>query len=203
MYHERTLFIIITIVIGICCCLNFSFSSIVFLPAFSLYLYLRFLTLAPVQLRQPHPGPRRLLVKTTNFLRKYLLQPAPSYPLLDNQIFECNTEMWHNQKFTYRHDTNSTYFIDVIIFGWYRGSEKSAVQQCAEKRREEEKKEIVNVMISFSDEKKCRKVMCQRKAASGKGGKGGGWWLFALPLLLGQPLSIRVSLYTKNYDPTF
>ena len=62
MYHERTLFInaiiIITIVIGICCC--FSFSSIVFLPALSLYLYLRFLTLAPVQLRQPHHSPRRL-----------------------------------------------------------------------------------------------------------------------------------------------
>ena len=35
---------------------------------------------------------------------------------------------------------------------------------------EEEEKEIVNVMISFRDKKKCRKVMCQRKAASGKGG---------------------------------
>ena len=78
--------------------------------------------------------------------------------------------MWYNQKFTYRHNTNSTYFSDVIIFGWYRESEKSAVQQCAEKKtwgREEGDCECDDIFQR-------RKEMCQRKAASGKGGKGGG-----------------------------
>ena len=35
--------------------------------------------------------------------------------------------------------------------------------------------------------------MFQRKAANGKGGKGGWLWLLALPLLLGQPLSLPVA----------
>ena len=87
--------------------------------------------------------------------------------------------------------------------GGTEGQRKVQYNNVLKKRREKEKKEIVNVMISFRDEKKCRKVMCQRKAASGKGGKGGRLLSLALPLLLGQPLSIRVSLYTKNYDPTF
>ena len=51
--------------------------------------------------------------------------------------------------------------------GGIESQRKVQYNNVLKKRREKEKKEIVNVMISFRDEKKCRKEMCQRKAASG------------------------------------